>query len=133
MGPITIVFGVVLIALGAVGYAATNMASWTALIPAFFGLGLAVCGGLALKDHLRKHAMHLAAMIGLIGCVGGLVMVILTLTKGEIERPVAFGMQIGMAVVCAVFVGLCVKSFIDARVRRKQSAAAPQEVSAPKA
>jgi uncharacterized membrane protein len=131
MGPITIVFGVVLIALGAVGYASTWAS--TALIPAYFGLGLAVCGGLALKEHLRKHAMHLAALVGLVGFIGALVMVILTLTRGEIERPTAFAMQIAMAGVCVVFVGLCVKSFIDARRRRKQGAGLAGETPAPRA
>ena len=131
VGPITIICGVVLIALGGVGYGPTQAS--TALIPAYFGLGLAVCGALALKDNLRKHAMHAAAMIGLVGCLGGLVMAILALTKGTIEeRPLAFAMQIAMAVVCGVFVGLCVKSFIDVRRRRQQNAAAPDEMAARK-
>ena len=131
MGPVTIIFGLVLIALGAVGYTSTWAS--TALIPAYFGLALAVCGGLALKDNLRKHAMHGAAMVGLIGSIGGLVMAILDLTKGESEwRPVAFTMKLALAVTCGVFVALCVKSFIEARRRRRQNAAATGEVAAPK-
>ena len=41
----------------------------TALIPAAFGLALLLCGALALKESRKKHAMHAAAMVGLLGWV----------------------------------------------------------------
>jgi hypothetical protein len=113
---ITIVFGGTLIVLGFVGYFATNMVSWTALIPAFFGLPIAILGMMAMKDHLRKHAMHAAVMVGLLGFLGAAYSFSRPFISGkEIERPVAAIMQAVMALICAVFVGLCVKSFIDAR------------------
>src|SRR5581483_1239793 len=64
-----ILTGALLIGLGAWGYlgAEAEHRSVTALIPAFFGLALVLLGLLAFKEHLRKHVMHLAAMIGLIG------------------------------------------------------------------
>ncbi len=37
------------------------------------------------------------------------------LTGGEIERPTAIAVQAAMAIVCFVFVLLCVWSFIKAR------------------
>ena len=37
------------------------MTAW--LIPAFFGMILLVCGVLADNDKLRKHVMHLAAVV----------------------------------------------------------------------
>jgi hypothetical protein len=43
------------------------------------------------------------------------------LSGGEM-KPMAATMQALMALTCAAFVGLCVKSFIDARVARKQKA-----------
>src|SRR5262249_47139153 len=70
MGNITVVFGILLIIVGAVGFALSYQADkppYTALIPAGFGLVLAILGVLARKDNLRKHVMHLAAMVGLIG------------------------------------------------------------------
>jgi zinc transporter ZupT len=118
VAPITIGIGVILILLGAGGYAATDFASVTALIPAFFGIALAVLGVLARQEKLRKHAMHTAVLVGLIGLIGAAVMVVRALGAPAIERPVAFWMQVAMGVLCGVFVGLCVKSFIDAR--RKQ-------------
>jgi hypothetical protein len=120
---ISVIFGLLLIALGVGGYVGTGSEHPTALIPAAFGLALALLGLVALKDRLRKHAMHLAAMVGLIGAVGGGVMLLLPLIKGRtIERPVAYACQSAMTVLCLIFVGLCVNSFVQARRRR---AAAP--------
>jgi sulfite exporter TauE/SafE len=121
---ITIGFGVFLIALGLAGYCATNMVSWTALIPAFVGLPLAILGALATKEQLRKHAMHAAVMVGLLGFLGAAYSFskpLRVLISGqELERPIAALMQGIMTLTCAIFVGLCVKSFIDARRARAQ-------------
>jgi hypothetical protein len=125
MGPTTIVFGVVLIAIGCNGYLNTDpeKASITALIPAFVGGLLVLLGALALKDSLRKHAMHGAAMVGLLGflaAAGRLTQKLIAEGNlGVSSATIHVGL---MALVCAVFVGLCVKSFIDARRRRQASA-----------
>jgi TRAP-type C4-dicarboxylate transport system permease large subunit len=63
--------GVLLIIIGIAGYAnglMTERASLTALIPAVFGALLAVFGYIAgAKEDLRKHMMHAAAAVALIG------------------------------------------------------------------
>ena len=118
MAKITIGIGCVLIALGVGSYFGTGRASVTALIPAFFGLPLALLGVAAVKERLRKHAMHAAAVIGLLGLVGasrGFASLPALLSGGEVERPVAVYVQIAMTLVCLVFVVLCVGSFIKAR------------------
>lgn len=120
MAKTTIVFGLFLMVIGLVSYFATNMVSWTALIPAFFGLPLAILGWLGLKEHLRKHAMHLAVMVGLLGFLGGAFSFVRPILSGNEVKPVAASMQALMALTCAIFVGLCVKSFIDARRARAQ-------------
>jgi hypothetical protein len=99
----------------------------TALIPAFFGLALALCGSLAFKDSRKKHAMHAAAMIGLLGCLGALAMVAKELVRlvsegGSLKRPIAFGSQCVMAALCGVFLFLCIKSFIAAKKARLAAA-----------
>jgi hypothetical protein len=119
---ITVVFGLLLIALGVGGYVGTGSEHPTALIPAGFGVVLALLGLLSLKNNLRKHAMHLAAMVGLLGAIGGAVTLILPVLKGTPSDPVASGCKAAMTVLCLVFVGLCVNSFVQARRRR---AAAP--------
>ena len=111
----TIIVGLLLTALGFVGYFLTQV-SVTALIPAFFGIVLLVLGFLARAEPMRKHAMHAASAVGLIGFIGAL----LSLLRGPLEaRPALANIsQIAMAVITAVFVVLCVKSFRDARRAR---------------
>jgi hypothetical protein len=128
----TVVFGALLIILGLLGKFATGTESWTALIPAGFGLPLVVLGLLSLKDHLRKHAMHTAALIGTLGFVGALIMAVprlpQLLTTGAVKRDngtdatASTLCMVGMALLCGLFVGLCVSSFIAARRRQRQAA-----------
>jgi nitrate/nitrite transporter NarK len=118
---ITIAFGAFLIVLGLFGYFGTNTASWTPLIPTFFGLPLAFLGGLALKEHRRKHAMHAAVLVGLVGFLGGAISFCLPFYLGSEVKPIAAIMKALMALTCAVFVGLCIKSFVDARRARAQN------------
>ena len=118
MAKITIGLGFVLIALGLGSYFGTGRASVTALIPAFFGLPLLLLGLLALNGRMRKTAMHIAVVIGLLGFAGtvsGLMKLPVLLTGGELARPAAVAVQAAMAIVCFVFVLLCVWSFIKAR------------------
>ena len=72
MSPTTIVFGMLLTLLGLAGYFLTGASSPTALIPAIFGVLLLVLGFLAHFEAARKHAMHAAATVALVGCGGAL-------------------------------------------------------------
>ncbi|MDB5308768.1 MAG: hypothetical protein JWO38_2970 [Gemmataceae bacterium] len=123
----TLITAILLIVVGVVGYAGqdpnpeTGKVSITALIPAFLGGVLAVCGLLAFNEKVRKHAMHFAAVLGLIGVVGGFMPLQGQLKKtGTIDplKPSAVSGEL-MILICAVFVGLCVNSFIQARKARK--------------
>jgi hypothetical protein len=117
----TIGIAVALILLGVAGYAFSGFVSITALIPAFFGVVLLALGILARDDKKRKMAMHIAAAVGLLGFLGSMrgLMKLPALLQGEpLERPVAVLAQSIMALFTAFFVGLCVKSFIDARRSR---------------
>ena len=69
----TLVTAILLIVVGVVGYVQqpADAKSPTALIPAAIGGMLAVCGLLAFNDKFRKHAMHFAAIVGLVGAIGG--------------------------------------------------------------
>jgi hypothetical protein len=120
----TIWTGVLLIALGAGSYVGSGAQSITALIPAAFGLILVPLGFIAKrKERARRDALHAAAAIGLIALVGsvsGFVQLVKMLGGHEIARPAAAVSQSIMFLVSAVFVGLAVQSFIEARRRRKE-------------
>ncbi len=120
MPGLTIVFGIVLILQGIITYflSDADSKSFTALIPAIFGALLVVCGALAKKPDLRKHAMHAAAMVGIIGIIGALTRVIPALAAGK-SMGLAMGSQIAMAVILVIYVVLCVRSFIAARKARQ--------------
>ena len=95
----------------------------TALIPAVFGGLLILCAvGVILKPDLRKHIMHLAAVIGVLGLVGGFVPLIRA-GDFDVAKPAARNGLL-MALICAIFVYFCVQSFIEARKARQAGAAA---------
>jgi len=122
VAPATLVVGILLIALGLAGYGLqeTENRSWTALIPAFLGIAFVVLGVLAYKDNLRKHAMHAAAALGLFGVLAGLGRLLPTAFSGKLTFGLATVCISLMILICAVFVGLCVNSFIQARRRRTE-------------
>jgi uncharacterized membrane protein len=119
----TIICGVILMVDGVTGYMQQEEGhvSPTALIPAAFGIVLLLCGLLAFKDNLRKHVMHLAVIVGLIGAIGGFMPLMRQYNNSgtfDPTKPSAISGEV-MILVCIVFVVLCVKSFIDARKARK--------------
>ena len=121
MATTTIGFGIILIVLGAGGYIYSGMTAPTALIPAGFGILLAVFGAMAKDESKRKMAMHIAVTVGLIGFLGtasGLMGVASMLSGGTVARPAADVSKAIMAMLMAVFVGMCVRSFIAARRAR---------------
>lgn len=124
MSSVSITCGILLILIGVIGYGygmTTGGASPTALIPAVLGLILAILGFVGLsKENLRKHLMHGAVLIGLLGFVGtaSSFLKIASVFNGTAERPAAVVAQFATAIICLVFVILCVKSFVDARRNR---------------
>lgn len=123
----TVITGLLLILVGLVGYFGaepnpqTGKVSPTALIPAAFGIVLVILGGLAFSDKLRKHAMHLAAVVGVLGVIGGFMPILRQINNTGTFDPFKKSAVAGelMILICAVFVGLCVRSFVLARLSRQ--------------
>lgn len=119
------IFGVLLAILGVVLYAnatpneETGNKSITSLIPAFWGIALVALGQIAESPRWRMHAMHGAALLGVLGFIMPLVMAIPKLAGGAQFELLKHGGQFTMAGLCLIFTILCVKSFIDARRRRQ--------------
>ncbi|HEX3726378.1 MAG TPA: hypothetical protein VHV08_09045 [Pirellulales bacterium] len=126
MHHVTIGVGVILVAIGLFGYfgSVAENPSPTALIPAAFGAILIVLGIVAHRPALRMHAIHAAVSIALLGFLlaGGRGVMKLGLAASDdlsISRPVRLTLL--MAIVCLIYVGLCIRSFIAARRRRHQA------------
>ena len=109
--------GRLLVAVGIIGYGygmLNGNASLTAFIPAVFGVVLMLLGHVShAKESLRKHLMHLALLVALIGFVMPAWRLISR--AGEFTVSAATISQIAMALLCLAFVVLGVRSFIAAR------------------
>lgn len=125
MSQMTILTGAVLACIGVAGYFASGMASVTALIPVGFGAALALLGVRAKHPDRRKMAMHLAALVAVLGMAGsaqGVPAVIAMIGGADVARPAAQVARALMFTVCLVFVVACIRSFIEARKARTKAA-----------
>lgn len=111
-----------MIILGTGSFLLTGAASATALIPAFFGIVFIALGAIGInKESMHKHVMHAAlllAILGVGGSFGGLINVLGVLGGTELERPAASYAQALMAIICIFFIVAGIRSFIDARKER---------------
>ena len=121
MVKVTLVFAVLLIALGLVGYLGTGSLHSTALIPAWIGVALGFGGLLAISpnESRRKLVMHINVTIGVIGFLGGFVEAVRgylhAQAVGLAPDRIALTDKLAMAVLMLFYVVLCVRSFTAAR------------------
>lgn len=125
MAKISYLFGVLLITLGVASYFAAESRAVTALIPAFFGVVMLILGWVASHGAAaNKHAMHVAAILNLLGAGAGLSRGIPNVVKylgGDHSVWLKAISQGGMGLLCLVFLVLCIRSFIQARRNRLSS------------
>jgi hypothetical protein len=121
MPRLSIIIGSFLTLLAVISYSLSGGASWTALIPSVVGIPLIILGILGKRESMRRHVMHAAvalAMIGFLGSVRALANFVRVLNGVTVERPGAVVAQIVMSLACFVFVAFGIKSFVDARRTR---------------
>ena len=121
MAKLTLVFALALIVLGVAVFIATGSQAPRALIPAAFGIVLGVLGFFANTDKVNRRMalMHTAVTVALLGVLfpgwraaGDLIHMA---QHQRVLRPGAMEEELAMAVICLVYVVLCVRSFIAAR------------------
>jgi hypothetical protein len=119
-----ILFGVLLCGLGLVGYFSpdtlgkSDARSPTALIPAGVGVVLLICGMIvSAAPKTRKHVMHAAAAVALLGAIGGFMPI---RSHGLDFEKAAVVSAVIMIALCALFVILCIRSFVLARIARSE-------------
>jgi hypothetical protein len=121
LAKLTLVFALLLVLLGLVGYMGTGSIHHTALIPTWFGLALGLGGFLAISPNegRRKLFMHINVTIGLLGFLGAVVEAIRgyvhAASAGLARDHIALASKVTMAALLLVYVLLCVRSFIAAR------------------
>jgi hypothetical protein len=114
----TRIVGILLIVLGVASYSLTGRTSITAMIPAFFGAALLLCAIVARRsDAARRHAMHAAVAIGMVGMLAALARGVPAALGDGLRRPAVIS-QLIMGAVLLIYVALGVRSFIEARRRR---------------
>ena len=104
----TLVYGLLITALGLIGYFATGQVSKTALIPCVFGLPIIALGIFTwLKPEIKKQTTIAALIIALLafgGTVAGLGKLVTLLTGGDVSRPIAVIVQSIMAIASLIYV-----------------------------
>ena len=120
MPKITLYFSTLYITLGLAAFFLTGAVHKTALIPAYFGIVLLVLGLLGQKENLRKHVMHAALLVVLLALFGTArsLLKLPSALDGTAERPFAIYAQAITAVLSIAYLGLGVRSFIQARRSR---------------
>jgi uncharacterized membrane protein len=125
LAKVTLIFALLLVILGIVGFVGTGSIHPTALIPTWFGLALGIGGFLAISpsESRRKLFMHINVTIGLLGFIGaaasGIHAYVHATSAGMEPDRIALGCQGFMAGLMLVYVAACVRSFIAARRARK--------------
>lgn len=107
----TLVFAALLIALGVGAYLFSG--TRTALMPAYPGVLFAILAGLALAfDGARKHLMHVAAVVALLGVLAPAAALVI---RGGQMSGLALSVNLSMLALCGALLILMVRSFIAAR------------------
>ena len=105
---LTIIFGIVLAALGIVYYNAIGQAGFFDLMPALFGVLITVFGILQGKwEH--KYPLYgslLLAFLSLLGSLRALFNLSKLLTGGQVEEPNVVIVRSIIGLACAVFIAL---------------------------
>lgn len=116
-----IIFGLLLCGLSVAALVASTQKYPSQFVPMMVGIPIFFCSVFALNPHRRKHAMHSAAAVGLLGlvfAVGLLIQTRLRLPDGDDVKTYIMRLGGAMAVLCLCFVAACVVSFVQTRSRK---------------
>ncbi len=124
MAKITVLFAILLISLGLIGFLGTGAQHYTALIPTWIGLILGIGGAFSLNADAKRRAlfMHINVTVALLGFLGSLGEIIRSSAKsaatGAAPAAAAVYSKYALTAILLVYVILCVRSFIAARKAR---------------
>ena len=121
MERVTLVFGVILITWAIFVSLISQSESITSMIPAFFGVPIALLGFLSMqRPKKQKIYMHIAVFFGLLVFLGGLDFLrSMSTENGAFSNPWADISKIFMLISGGLFCVLCIKSFKHVRRLRE--------------
>ncbi|MFW5939743.1 MAG: hypothetical protein ACOCQU_04785 [Halolamina sp.] len=103
---LSIVLGIVLVVLGAGAYVLSGFASITALIPAIFGVLVAILGAVGRRRPDRRRlaasGIGLLAVLGVLGSTRGIPDILALLTGETVDSTIAVVSQGAMIGICLV-------------------------------
>lgn len=128
MAKLTIGLGILLTLMAVVCFALTGSAHPTALIPGGVGLLFVLFGALAISPDPKRRMlwMHIAVTVALLmflGTVPSVIQAVRQMQGVVYPHPIAVDEKAATSLLCLVFVGLCVRSFLAARRNGALSAA----------
>lgn len=136
MPKLTVAFGGLLCAISVcvvlylVFAAGGEVKSPSVLIPCAVGIPLIALGiASELRPNLRKHLMHAAVTVGLLGALAALgrgIPQLFKVIRGEVVDWLPLSSVWAMAIICVTYVFVCVESFVAAR-RARQAASIGSE------
>jgi hypothetical protein len=117
MAKVTLVFAVLLVALGLAGFLGTGSQHPTALIPAWIGLLLGLFGWMAIRSNedRRRLFMHINGTIGLVGFVGTVAEIVRNLASSKELDMTALEAKMALAWLLLIYIALCARSCRTAR------------------
>lgn len=119
MAGTTRLIGLVLTILGIATFYGTGQTSKTALIPAAFGAVLLVLAWVARNESARRHAMHVAMVVALLGILGTASRLVPGMINGSIDfARVAVWSQVVTVVLLVYLLVKGIQSFKAARLAR---------------
>jgi len=122
MPEVSIAVGLIFTIWGIGAYIISDMASWTAMIPMFFGGPIFTMGFLSkARPDKRKTFMHISAMFGVICVLGGLRLPQVLMADDSSNLLIAS--HAILLVFGGLYTYLCVQSFIWARKQREAAEA----------
>lgn len=110
---LSIVLGIALIVLGIGAYVLSDFASITALIPAFFGVLIAILGVVGYqwtdRQRLAAYGIGLLAVLGVLGSTRGIPDIVALLTGEAVGSTIAVVSQGTMIIICLVLLAAVIQ------------------------
>lgn len=114
-----IILGITLVVVGVGAYVLSDFASITALIPAVFGVLIAILGVVGYQETNRQglaaYGIGLLAVLGVLGSTRGIPDIIALLTGEAVESTIAAVSQAMMIVICLVLLVAVIQFIRDTR------------------